>query len=135
MTIGEKIRFARKEKGLTQKDLARLSGVAEISIRNYENGKRQPRAEQLAMVAAALQINFMNFLQSDAGSPFLAASDWLESLGYRVRMHEEEGLSALSLEPEHAIEENRQITMQEYHALVENIAAYTKFQVNALLKR
>ena len=34
--IGEKIRKVRKAAHLTQKELAKLSGIAEITIRKYE---------------------------------------------------------------------------------------------------
>ena len=54
------IRAARKKANLTQKDLAQLSGVAEITIRQYENGKRQPRTEQLLKIARALQLEYFD---------------------------------------------------------------------------
>ena len=41
MSIGKRIREYRKALSLTQKELAEQSGTAEITIRQYENGKRQ----------------------------------------------------------------------------------------------
>lgn len=55
MTIGERIKQARKEKGLTQKRLGELSGTSEITVRQYEIGKRQPRLVQLQRIALALE--------------------------------------------------------------------------------
>ena len=57
MSISENIRFFRKEANLTQKDLARKCGLAEITIRQYESGKREPRSSQLAKIAGALNIS------------------------------------------------------------------------------
>lgn len=54
MTIGERIKQARKAKGLTQKQLGEVSGTSEITVRQYEIGKRQPRLEQLRQIALAL---------------------------------------------------------------------------------
>lgn len=56
MTIGGCIRQARKRAGLTQSQLAEQSGVATISIHQYESGKRQPRLEQLRQIALALGV-------------------------------------------------------------------------------
>lgn len=55
MTIGERIKQVRKEKGLTQKRLGELSGTSEGTVRQYEIGKRQPRLEQLQRIAFALE--------------------------------------------------------------------------------
>ena len=41
MSIGKRIQEYRKALSLTQKELAEQSGTAEITIRQYENGKRQ----------------------------------------------------------------------------------------------
>ena len=57
MNIGENIKMYRKSKGLTQKELAMKSGVAEITIRQYESGKRIPKSIQLLCVADALGVS------------------------------------------------------------------------------
>lgn len=54
MRAGEKILFYRKQAGLTQKKLAELSGVSEISIRKYELGSRNPKPEQLKKLGKAM---------------------------------------------------------------------------------
>lgn len=54
MTIGEQIRYVRKQVGLTQKELGTLSGTSETTIKQYELGKRQPRIEKLQKIAHAL---------------------------------------------------------------------------------
>lgn len=56
MNIGLKIKQKRKDADLTQSQLAELSGVAVITIRQYESNKRQPRADQLRAIASALGV-------------------------------------------------------------------------------
>ncbi len=56
MTIGEKIKQLRKNKKLTQKALAKESGIAEITIRQYEAGMYSPKMEQLKKLCQALQV-------------------------------------------------------------------------------
>lgn len=57
MSVSENIRRCRKGAGLTQKALAAKCGLAEITIRQYENGKREPRSRQIARIAQALNIS------------------------------------------------------------------------------
>lgn len=47
VNFGEKIKKLRKEKKLTQKQLADLSGVAVSAISSYESGNRYPSYEVL----------------------------------------------------------------------------------------
>lgn len=56
MTVGKRIKELRKSKGWTQKELALKSGVAEITIRQYESDKRQPRLEQLKHIAKVFNL-------------------------------------------------------------------------------
>lgn len=67
MTIGKNIQNARKEAGYTQKQLAEKCGVAEITIRQYELDKRQPRLEQLRKIADSLNITTKQLLKDVAG--------------------------------------------------------------------
>lgn len=63
MNIGERIREARNAKSLTQKQLGDLSGTSEITIRQYELGKRQPRLKQLSRIALALNISVSELVE------------------------------------------------------------------------
>ena len=42
MNIGEKIRLIRKEKGWTQRELAKRSGVSYASVCRWEKGQTEP---------------------------------------------------------------------------------------------
>lgn len=63
MTIGQRIKEARKDTGLTQRELAERSGTATGTIQQYELGKRQPRIEQLQRIASALDVD-VNWLMN-----------------------------------------------------------------------
>ncbi|MCW2135155.1 helix-turn-helix transcriptional regulator [Arthrobacter sp. VKM Ac-2550] len=51
--VGKRIRAARKEAGLTQKDLADLAGTSERTVRAIETGTGNPT---LAAVAATANV-------------------------------------------------------------------------------
>lgn len=57
MTIGEKIRKARKEKGMTQEELAELLGIQKSAVAKYENGRVQNiKRSTLKRISAILGI-------------------------------------------------------------------------------
>lgn len=56
MTIGTRIREARKSLGLTQKSLGELAGIAEPTIRKYESDRLHPKFETLEKLAAPLNV-------------------------------------------------------------------------------
>jgi transcriptional regulator with XRE-family HTH domain len=68
MHIGLKIREYRKDRSLTQDELAELSGVALMTISQYERGKRQPQVAQLQKLATALKINVEQLLDGEGVS-------------------------------------------------------------------
>ncbi len=72
MTVGERIRIARKEKGLTQKALGEACGIAEPTIRRYELGKLNPKFETLGKIASALGVDIYSLLDFDSASDLLS---------------------------------------------------------------
>jgi len=96
MTLGESIKKARKEKGLTQKRLAQLTGNATGTIQQYELGKRQPRLEQLEKIAEILEVDSRALL--DTGEL------WWQQKGKLVDVTEQDLMVSLdSLVPDSAI--------------------------------
>lgn len=65
MTIGEKIRCIRKRKGLTQKGLAEKSGIAEITIRQYEADKYKPKPDAIMKLCFALDCKTTDLIDDD----------------------------------------------------------------------
>ena len=56
MSLGERIRAARKEKGMTQKQLGAGIGVSQAAIGQFENGESNPKVSTLQKIADALEI-------------------------------------------------------------------------------
>ena len=59
---GDMIRKFRTEKGLTQKELGNLCGMADSAIRRYESGRATPKLETVQKIADALEIPVSNLL-------------------------------------------------------------------------
>lgn len=56
-TTGEKIKQARLNSHMTQKQLAEKCGMADSAIRKYESGKVIPKVETLQKIANALGVS------------------------------------------------------------------------------
>ncbi len=54
MTIGDKLRNIRTEKGFSQNDIAKKLGISQPSYAQYESGKRKPKIETLFRISNAL---------------------------------------------------------------------------------
>ena len=57
LTIGERIKQCRLERGMTQKDLAERMGISPICISQYETGKRVPKIETIDRIASAIGVD------------------------------------------------------------------------------
>jgi DNA-binding XRE family transcriptional regulator len=55
-TLGERIKKWRLEQGLFQKDLAKIIGVDEMTIVNWEKGKTMPDKKNLEWLQKLLRI-------------------------------------------------------------------------------
>lgn len=74
MTFAEKLKTARKQAGLTQKQLADHSHVALRTIANYESGERMPKkAETYEHLARALGTTVKSL--KDENSDFVVAAE------------------------------------------------------------
>ena len=59
--IGGMIRRCRKEKGLTQEQLAQAAGISTMSVRRYESGERVVTDEVLKKISVALDVEISEF--------------------------------------------------------------------------
>jgi transcriptional regulator with XRE-family HTH domain len=57
ITLGQKIRQLRDEKGFSQSELERRSGVSSKLLSKYENGRIMPTADTLKKIAEGLDIS------------------------------------------------------------------------------
>lgn len=51
MTVGERIKSIRKEKSMTQKQVAEGTHITEVAVQNYESGRRKPNYDTLIALA------------------------------------------------------------------------------------
>ena len=54
MALEDNIKYFRKEKGLSQKELGEIIGVAQKQISQYESGQRRPDCFNIVYLARAL---------------------------------------------------------------------------------
>lgn len=66
MTIGEKIRFVLSMKRMEQKDLAKMTGITEVSISRYISDKRIPNALALKKICTILGVS-ADWMLEDVG--------------------------------------------------------------------
>jgi len=62
MNVGEKIRKYRKERGLTQKQLADILGVSEGMISQYE-AKKELKFKTIQKIAKALEVSVFDIVE------------------------------------------------------------------------
>lgn len=68
-TIGEKIKFIRHEKRLTQESLGELLGFSKQIVSSYENNISKPNYEFLAKLYNLCNVN-LNWFITGIGEPF-----------------------------------------------------------------
>ena len=64
MSLHDRIKEARRKKGLTQTDLGNLIGVAKTTVAGYEKN-REPTAAQIGQIADALDVDVTFLLQDE----------------------------------------------------------------------
>lgn len=98
MSIGENIRFHRKEKGLTQEELGELLGISGVAVMRYEKGQREPKQETLLKIAKVLGVHPRDLMDQSIWEEFdrqhpeiaeqakhgLEIIHFLESMGFTV---------------------------------------------------
>ena len=66
MTTGEKIKYLRKLKAVTQTELAQLTGIHQVSIAKYEKDKMIPHPDQIRNIVEELNISPMIFFDESS---------------------------------------------------------------------
>ena len=95
----ESVRHMRREKGLSQQELADLAGVGQDSISAIETGKHEPHPRTLRKLAEALDVEVADFfrepaLSGKAEAPREAGPTLLDQGRDAVRHDEEKDLRA-----------------------------------------
>lgn len=96
MAVNENIKRLRKERGLTQKKLSELCGIAEPTIRRYEAGTLNPKIETIEKISSALGITALDLMGierlnkkypkiAEENEEYKGFIDYLNALGYIVK--------------------------------------------------
>lgn len=136
MTIGENIKRIRTQKGLTQKELGKLSGINEVQIRRYEIEKAIPQIETLTKIATALNVSLMQLTKSVSFSSFLNPLDELHEnlyiLRYKSNLSKKELSEKLGIpEGEYSLYENGKRIPLPY--VLEKIASFYEISKEELV--
>lgn len=60
--IGIRIKLARINKGMKQKELAEKMGIKQAALCQWERGKRKPKIETLERIARALNVSIWELI-------------------------------------------------------------------------
>ena len=95
MNVGAAIRQLRKQKALTQQQLADAVGCTDAAIRNYESNSRVLKGDMLEKIAAALEVNPSTLVDHsvNTAADFLALVFQLEGDFEFMPVQSEEGLA------------------------------------------
>ncbi|WP_303220427.1 helix-turn-helix domain-containing protein [Enterocloster bolteae] len=96
MTIGGNIKKYREKKGLTQKELGAALGLAEITIRQYENNKREPKYERLYVIADVLSVSVSDLMNIDTGKQIKEAR--IKAKLTQEKLAQKAGISVFTLQ-------------------------------------
>lgn len=155
--FGKKIKEIRKNKHITQKKLSELTGIAEITIRQYEAGKYAPKFDKVRLIAKALNVTIDTLLDS--------TDDVIEYLDCVSKEYEQQSIESMKSQKVYDIcqriekigfpidisNHNRnyylfigkynkhddcvELTSQELLALEKDSNDYLKFKLNELIKQ
>lgn len=115
MTIGEKIKKARLEKGYTQEELGKLIGVQKSAVAKYEKGKVvNIKRSVLAKISKVLEIPPVELVSDIEEKPVETANklaDWYLGLEFK----ENEDVDFLTMVSEYKqLDASKQEQVREY---------------------
>lgn len=85
-TIGGRIRQARGEAGLSQRELSTRLAVTNKTLENWEEDRSEPRANKLVMMAGVLNIPSTWLLTGDAPKDMKRGFDFQETMGISQKL-------------------------------------------------
>lgn len=134
MSIGKSIKQAREASGITQSELAQKINKGFSTVQKYELDIVSPPIGTLKKIADVLEVSVFDLLGAPQPNPFTAGMDWLEALGWKVVVYEEDEYRTVLLRNAETYEQYA-ITDNLLHQLIENIESYSKFQIQELIEK
>ena len=95
LALGRRIYVARKERGLTSKDLAELCGINATYLRQIENGTSTPSLPMFITVCQQLQVPPNYLLAADLGTLDLLGPEDLALMIEKASPRQAELMSAM----------------------------------------
>ena len=95
LALGRRIYVARKERGLTSKDLAELCGINATYLRQIENGTSTPSLPMFITVCQQLQVSPNYLLAADLGTLDLLGPEDLALMIEKASPRQAELMSAM----------------------------------------
>lgn len=92
MAIGEKIKFYRKANKMTQKKLSELTGIHEVTIRQYEAGKYNPKMINVQKIASVFNVPISELLEMPMNDEMLKTLSIFPS----ARIEEKDGKKVIN---------------------------------------
>lgn len=107
MAIGERIKYIRNLRGMTQKELGMAIGfdekTADIRVAQYESGTRTPKANYVESIAKALEVSTFALNVPDTDSYFgLIHTLFALEDTYGVKIYSIDGELCLTLDKENS---------------------------------
>ncbi|OOM16726.1 helix-turn-helix domain-containing protein [Clostridium saccharobutylicum] len=161
--VGDNIKSLRKEKRISQKDMAAILKIPYSTYSNYENNNREPSAEMLNKIAKALNVNLayllgiQNHLKNastlhrclpDDNESISKIASIIKLCGFKINFNEFIGTDDEAEESLKIAIENDTIplvyindekttlnlTNSEFKEFTDKILHYVKFEMNELIK-
>lgn len=104
---GVKLKKVRKEKGLTQKELAKISNIGEATLRNIELGIANPKLETIRKIANALDVDFFELV--DDPDVFIGLQPPVVAGGLELHRQMEEFKRKYGFSPSSSIEDTKTV--------------------------
>ena len=115
--VGSNIRKFRLKAGITQEELALMSGLSQWYINQLESGKRNYTQKSLGLIANALSIPIIEFFREDEEIPLVSEK---ESSYLKKRSYKKEFIQILNNLPEHIVEHYLTLLKLEKEVLMKN---------------
>ncbi len=115
--VGSNIRKFRLKAGITQEELALMSGLSQGYINQLESGKRNYTQKSLGLIANALSIPIIEFFREDEEIPLVSEK---ESSYLKKRSYKKEFIQILNNLPEHIVEHYLTLLKLEKEVLMKN---------------
>ena len=90
LQVGTRIKQARQQTGLSQKEFAKIVDIPVATYSNYENNRRVPGKDNLKKIAAALGVPESSLLGMDSPAALQQTTslfNFMLSIGYEIYEH------------------------------------------------